>query len=111
MFEKETNAYKEKHILKEEYVKTGAKCVSYDVSIDDAFKDGAEYGYRKAMAEMKAAYDENENFEAWFEDCFDKVRTCKNCKHYSVPYELCCYSMGDDEYDCRGRNWELKEEK
>ena len=35
--------------------------------------------------------------------------TCNNCKHYSSQYELCCYSMGDSDYDCRGRKWEIKE--
>lgn len=34
---------------------------------------------------------------------------CSNCKHWSKTWELCHYSMGDEEYSCKGRDWELKE--
>ena len=29
-----------------------------------------------------------------------KEQTCSNCKHYAKTYELCCYSLGDEDYDC-----------
>lgn len=39
----------------------------------------------------------------------EKMKCCTNCKHYAKTYELCCYSLGDEDYDCRLRKWELKE--
>jgi hypothetical protein len=39
----------------------------------------------------------------------EKMKCCSNCKHYAKNYELCCYSLGDEDYDCRGRKWEMKE--
>jgi len=39
----------------------------------------------------------------------EKMKGCHNCRHLAEPYELCCYSLGDEDYDCRGRKWEIKE--
>ena len=39
----------------------------------------------------------------------EKLKGCHNCENYSKEYELCCYSLGDEDYDCRGRNWKMKE--
>lgn len=39
----------------------------------------------------------------------EEEQTCSNCKHYAKTYELCCYSLGDEDYDCRGRKWEKVE--
>ena len=33
-----------------------------------SFKDGAEFGYNKAIVEIKDAYEDNGNFLAWFEN-------------------------------------------
>ena len=43
------------------------------------------------------------------EQQIEKMKCCTNCKHYAKTYELCCYSLGDEDYDCRLRKWELKE--
>ena len=39
----------------------------------------------------------------------EKMKNCGNCKNYSPTYGLCCYSLGDEDYDCRLRKWEIKE--
>lgn len=39
----------------------------------------------------------------------EKMKSCSNCIHYSSTFGLCHYSMGDEDYDCRGRKWEIKE--
>ena len=39
----------------------------------------------------------------------NKMKNCANCRHFSEPYKLCCYSLGDEDYDCRGRKWQIKE--
>jgi hypothetical protein len=39
----------------------------------------------------------------------EKMKNCKNCANYSPTYGLCCYSLGDEDYDCRLRKWEIKE--
>ena len=39
----------------------------------------------------------------------EKMKYCGNCKNYSPTYGLCCYSLGDEDYDCRLRKWEIKE--
>ena len=39
----------------------------------------------------------------------EKMKCCGNCKNYSPTYGLCCYSLGDEDYDCRLRKWEIKE--
>ncbi len=58
----------------------------------------------------KAEYD-NQEFIADTDliGMISKEQTCCNCKHYTKVYELCCYSLGDEDYDCHGREWELKE--
>lgn len=40
----------------------------------------------------------------------EKMKNCKNCANYSPTYGLCCYSLGDEDYDCRLRRWEIREE-
>lgn len=35
-----------------------------------------------------------------------EIKSCSNCRHFAKPYELCCYSLGDEDYDCHGRKWE-----
>ena len=39
----------------------------------------------------------------------EKMKNCGNCKNFSPTYGLCCYSLGDEDYDCRLRKWEIKE--
>jgi len=36
---------------------------------------------------------------------------CANCVHFTELYELCCYSMGDEDYDCRGREYKSKKKE
>ena len=36
--------------------------------LQEAYKDGAEFGYNKAIVEIKDAYEGNGNFLAWFEN-------------------------------------------
>lgn len=43
------------------------------------------------------------------EQQIEKMKSCSNCIHYSSTFGLCHYSMGDEDYDCRGRKWEIKE--
>ena len=42
------------------------------------------------------------------EEQIEKMKGCHNCRHFAEPYKLCCYSLGDEDYDCRGRKWEIK---
>lgn len=44
------------------------------------------------------------------EQQIEKMKCCVNCKHYKLPYCLCVYSMGDEDYDCRLRDWELRDD-
>jgi hypothetical protein len=39
----------------------------------------------------------------------EKMKCCGNCKHYSRTYGLCQYSLGDEDYDCGDRKWEMEE--
>lgn len=37
------------------------------------------------------------------------MKNCSNCKHLAKPFNLCCYSLGDEDYDCHGKQWEETE--
>lgn len=37
------------------------------------------------------------------------MKCCANCEHYNRVYGLCNFSLGDKEYHCRLRKWELAE--
>ena len=56
----------------------------------------------KQIEELKAQIKE-------LEAQIEKMKNCGNCKNYSPTYGLCCYSLGDEDYDCRLRKWEIKE--
>lgn len=34
------------------------------------------------------------------------MKNCSTCKHLAKPFNLCCYSLGDEDYDCNGKKWE-----
>ena len=61
--------------------------------------------YRNQKEINKELVDENESLKEQIE----KMKNCGNCKNYSPTYGLCCYSLGDEDYDCRLRKWEMKE--
>ena len=54
-------------------------------------------------------YEELMN-ELGFEKKPEEIK-CVNCIHFAEPYELCCYSMGDEDYDCRGREYKPKKKE
>ena len=39
----------------------------------------------------------------------EQMKSCGNCNHFDRTYELCQYSLGDEDYNCRNRKWELAE--
>lgn len=46
-------------------------CCSFNTDCElwkDGFQKGAEFGYNKAIVEIKDAYEGNGNFSAWFEN-------------------------------------------
>ena len=45
----------------------GEEGYALEEEVEQAFKDGAEFGYNKAIVEIKDAYEGNGNFSAWFE--------------------------------------------
>lgn len=57
------------------------------------------------IAGAKEMQKENEQLKAQIE----KMKKCSNCNHYNRTYELCQFSLGDEDYDCRNRKWELAE--
>ncbi len=62
-----------------------------------------------AMCEMlKTIHDLNER-NKMLEAQIEIMKNCGNCKNFSPTYGLCCYSLGDGDYDCRLRKWEIKE--
>lgn len=61
--------------------------------------------FKNALKKIVELTEENEQLKAQIE----KMKKCTNCKHYAKTYELCCYSLGDEDYDCRLRKWKLKE--
>jgi hypothetical protein len=61
MFEKEAKEYSTSS--KVDYVNNIAITL-----VQQAFRDGAEFGYNKAIVEIKDAYEGNGNFLAWFEN-------------------------------------------
>lgn len=58
MFEKEAEEYNQK---------VPFNPLSVEKEIRRAFQKGAEFGYNKAIVEIKDAYEGNGNFSAWFE--------------------------------------------
>ncbi len=36
---------------------------------------------------------------------------CVNCINFAEPYELCCYSLGDEDYFCCGRKYKPKDKE
>ena len=113
MFEKEAEEYAKQ----KEIERNNLECiivVNYEVS--RSFKDGAEFGYNKAKEEMQknglalqSDMDKTIEQNIALKAQLAKLKSCSNCIHYSSTFELCHYSMGDEDYDCRGRKWEIKE--
>ena len=80
------------------------------------WQDGAEFGYNKAKEEMQeqglalqSDMDKTIEQNIALKKHIEKMKSCSNCIHYSSTFGLCHYSMGDEDYDCRGRKWEIKE--
>lgn len=80
------------------------------------WQDGAEFGYNKAKEEMQeqglalqSDMDKTIEQNISLKEQIEKLKSCSNCIHYSSTFGLCHYSMGDEDYDCRGRKWEIKE--
>ena len=38
----------------------------------------------------------------------EKMKCCCNCNNFDEERKLCIYSMGDEGYFCRLRQWELR---
>lgn len=39
----------------------------------------------------------------------EMMKCCANCEHNNRVYGLCNFSLGDEDYHCRLRKWELAE--
>lgn len=110
MFEKEAEEYAKQNNPAE----YGVRATHFTVL--NSFKDGAEFGYNKAKEEMQeqglalqSDMDKTIEQNISLKEQIEKLKSCSNCIHYSSTFGLCHYSMGDEDYDCRGRKWEIKE--
>ena len=114
MFEKEA----------EEYAIDNYETCLYDdlpyandsIAREQAYKDGAEFGYNKALEELKELKADNdarkfamtmsEKVEKQLREQIEKMKCCQNCKNCAYAgFEIICRT-----YDCiNNSKWELKE--
>ena len=59
------------------------------------------------VLEERNAKLEKENEE--LKKQIEQMKRCSNCKNFNRDFELCFFSGGDEDYDCRNRRWELAE--
>ena len=106
MFEKEAEEFeRRKHYRYED----NDYCGDIADGIIQAYQQGAEFGYNKAKGELE---ERNAKLEKENEDMkkqIEQMKRCSNCKNFNRDFELCFFSGGDEDYDCRNRRWELAE--
>lgn len=112
MFEKEAEEYARQSCFTE----MSNPSLSESIDISDDIKEAVMFGYNKAKEEMQeqglalqSDMDKTIEQNIQLKKQIEKVKCCGNCVHYGRTFELCDYSMGDEDYDCRGRKWEIKE--
>lgn len=60
------------------------------------------------IGNQKKRITELEKENAELQEQIEKMKCCCNCNNFNEERKLCIYSMGDEGYFCRLRQWELR---